>query len=205
MSETSSVEDRFPNYDPNRDRDTYHRNRNDKYGIDRYRGRERYDNTQRHRRYLSPERSRRATRNEDYYQRQEYGRQRLLESPPPDKFQHYQQRNRENRPKHEREDPFNFERRERLQRPTKHKMVDEHYDDHVNKRQRTSSCNKYPEDEKRWVAEKGLPLEKTVSDLLEEMPQYTSCQSPDDYLVSDESCPHPVKGIFYTCDFLINA
>lgn len=195
VSETSSLDDRYSGYEPNRD--TYHRNRNEKYGIDKYRSRDRYDNTQRHKRYLSPERSRRPSRVDDFYQRQEFGRQRYLESPPPDKFHHYQQRNRESHSKHDRDNPFDFERRDRHQEkyPPKHKVVSDHYEGPVSKRQRTDSFNKNPE-EKKWAVDKGVPMEKTVSDLFEEMPQYTSCQSPDDYLHSGASSPHPVKGNF---------
>ncbi|KAL0892385.1 hypothetical protein ABMA27_015510 [Loxostege sticticalis] len=192
--EMSNVDDKYYGYpEPSRDS---HRSRNDRhYGTDKHRSRSKYDLSLRHRRNLSPDRSRRPPRNDDY-QRQEYGRYRVLESPPPDKYQHYQQRNQETRFKRDRDDKYELENRDNCDKySSKHKTPSDHYDEPISKRRRTDSFNKFSEEDVRWNRDR--PLERPMPDLYENLHQDLSCQSPD-YTLTDLVSSHPIREIMNT-------
>ncbi|XP_028159728.1 uncharacterized protein LOC114352345 isoform X1 [Ostrinia furnacalis] len=189
----SRMDDKYYGYgEPNRD--TYHRSRTDRHhGSDKHR-RHKHDFSHRQRRHGSPERSHRGFKN-DVNLKQEYNRHRVLESPPPDKYQHHHQKRPEARFKRDRDDAYEDKRdvHHYDKHSSKHKSSSERFDEPISKRQRTDSFNKFTEEDTRWSREK--PLERLLPD--ENLQPGLSCQSPD-YNFTDTVSSHPIREIMHT-------
>lgn len=189
ISETSGIDEKYSSYHES-SRETYYRGKfsrqSDKHKITR----DKYEQSQRLRRHFSPDRSlRKAPRDHstEYYQRSDYGRHRVLESPPPDRLE-TQKRNR--RFNYETENQYEVKHRSRYEKhaaPMNHQLLTE-LEEPASKRIRTRSSNRNIEDERsqnKRLAENAIP--SRITDPL----QVTSCLSPD-YI--DPETVTPVKG-----------
>ncbi|XP_049865686.1 uncharacterized protein DDB_G0283697-like isoform X2 [Pectinophora gossypiella] len=198
ISETSGIDEKYSSYHES-SRETYYKGKSHRHS-DKYRStRDRYDSTQRHKRYYSPERSRRSQRDylDDPYQRQEYARHRVLESPPVEKYD-TQRRYRDRRVNYEKDDPNDERYRNREERvPAKHKLSAD-YEEPAPKRVRTDSSTKPAEEEVRRQKDYQTIEDKRMPEFSDHL-QQTSCQSPD-YTHPDVLSAHPVKEIMSTAE-----
>lgn len=190
VSETSGIDDKYSSYHES-SRETNYKGKPNRYS-DRYRNRDKYDLSQRHRKRFSPDRQTRPgqrDRSDDRLQRAEYGRHRVLESPPPDRYE-TQRKNRDRRSNHEREHPFDERQRHRHERhAVKHKNLSD-YDEPATKRVRTESLGR-PVEDIRWHTEIDNAEDPAITKMVEDY--HTSCQSPD-YMLAEALSTQPIKG-----------
>lgn len=193
VSETSGIDDKYSSYHES-SRETYYK-RKSRYS-DRYRGnRDKYDSTQRYRRHFSPEeRNRRAPRDHsDDHQRLDFGRHRILESPPPERSRDNGfPRNRDRRSNYERENLYDDKHKLQQRQGIKHKAPT-NYDEPSSKKTRTNSRARPVEEETcRWpkVQEDAEPRLLPI-----DLPHNLSCLSPD-YIHPDIIPAPPIRGNF---------
>lgn len=189
VSETSGIDDKYSSYHESSRETNYKENFHRHY--DRYRNRDTYDLSQRHRRRFSPERQHRTSlrdHSDDRLQRPEYGRQRVLESPPPERYDTHR-KNRDRRFHNERENPYDERQRNRFERHTGKHKIQSDYDEPTSKRVRTESLGR-PNEEVRWHTEIDHAEDPAITQMVAD---YTSCQSPD-FMIPEALSTQPVKG-----------
>ncbi|XP_059048393.1 titin homolog [Achroia grisella] len=198
LSDNSSTDDKhFSRHESSKD--THSRTRTSKKSDDdRYRRKDNYE--LRHRRHYSPERPhRKSTRDypEDRYQR--YGRTRVLESPPRDRFEHFDRRI-DLRSKYDKDyndyHPEKFRNQPSERQSGKHKIVND-CDEVTTKRMKTDSFSKYNDEiepiNPRNPRGKGPDI-NTGYPITEGLEANESCQSPD-YISVDATSVPPVTEI----------
>lgn len=137
---------------------------------------------------------------EERHRRFEYGRRRVLESPPRDQHHNYQIKSNYEREYHdvERQRYHQLPHQERLL-PMKHKVSSDH-DEPSNKRPRTESYHRHSEDESRWHRQRDPPHAHSLAEAVQALGDM-SCQSPD-YILPEPVPAPPVKGNIFVIYYL---
>lgn len=189
VSETSGIDDKYSSYHES-SRETYYKGK-PRYS-ERYRtNRDKYESTQRSRRHFSPERNYRPRdRSDDRYQRIDYGRHRILESPPPERNREYEShRNRDRRSNYERDNPYDDRHKIPERQGMKHKAQTD-YEEPSSKRPRTNSRGRPSKEDIRWPKVQEVAEQRLVSI---HQPHNMSCLSPD-YIHPEIFPAQPIRG-----------
>lgn len=194
VSETSGIDDKYSSYHES-SRETYYKGKT-RYN-ERYRtNRDKYESAQRSRRFYSPERNYRAPRDHsnDRYQRIDFGRHRILESPPSERNRGYDScRNRDHRSNYERENLYDDRHKIPERQGIKHKVQTD-YEEPSSKRVRTNSRGRSSkEDVKRPKAQERA--EERLLPIPHNMSHNISCLSPD-YINTEIFPAQPIRGNF---------
>lgn len=192
-SETSGIDDKYSSYHES-SRETYYKEK-PRYS-DRYRGkRDKYDSTQRFRRYFSPEEKNRKPprdHSDDWHQRNGFGRHRILESPPPERSRDCGfRRNQDRRSNYQKENLYDDKQKFQHIQGMKHKAPT-NYEEPSSKRTRTNSRPR-PVDEDN----KSLKVQESTEPrlLANHLPHNISCLSPDN--IHPEIMPaQPIRGSY---------
>ncbi|KAM3962925.1 uncharacterized protein ACR2FA_003023 [Aphomia sociella] len=189
LSDMSSVDDKYSsNYESSKD--MYSKRWNSKQiDDDRYKSSDRHE----HRRNYSPERShRRSTRNcpEDRYRRSNYRKDRVSESPPRGRFQHYNRRSLDQKSKHDKDYPEKYRHQQHDRYSGKHKLPND-YEVLPNKRLKTDSYSRYNEETAQSVSGLQSDIHHPIAEVLR---VNESCQSPD-YVFADPTTVPPITEI----------
>lgn len=190
VSETSGIDDKYSSYHES-SRETYYKGKS--RHSERYRtNRDKYESTQRSRRHFSPDRNYRAPRDhsDDRYQRIDFGRHRILESPPSNR-EYDSHRNRDRRSNYEREKVYDDRHKLAERQGFKHKAQTD-YEEPSCKRSRTNSRGRPSKEEIRWPKVQEIAEQRLLPI---HIPHNMSCLSPD-YIHSEIFPAQPIRGNF---------